>query len=136
MFKHALKIALLAVCLLQPVAAAQAEDGITGFVLSQVADMMNADNPKMVNETTRLERVASEPGPRLVYYYTMLDVSVGSPVLGQARHDLPDYIRGTTCASDQVRMLLKAGVAIGFVYQGVDGVSIANVSVSDAICRG
>ncbi|MDB5854740.1 MAG: hypothetical protein JWR22_2781 [Herminiimonas sp.] len=103
--------------------------------LTKISAQMNRKTPMSVDERTRLDRVSAEPGKHLTYHYTLLDVRSDQISSTDFRAKVTGPMKDRLCSAPSMRGILKSGVSVGYVYQGMDGKPIGGVNFPAGVCN-
>ena len=103
--------------------------------LQYIANSVNKDAPRMLDETTRLDRVFIAPGPVLQYDYTLLaaDEEPDAEVFKQRIREQHDLVK-TLC--EDLADLKEYGAGLRFRYADRANHTILTLEASQADCRG
>lgn len=102
--------------------------------LRQLTQQINRRTPMKVDADTRLDRVNAEPGPRLVYEYTLVGMRSDQVSEAALRKALTPALHERLCAAGDVRGFLRNGVSLSYAYRGSDGKPIGDISFTPDAC--
>jgi hypothetical protein len=102
--------------------------------LRDAALQTNLALPKMVDEATRLDRVAAEPGKRMVFFNTLTAYRSADVDLGRFYTEFAPRIRLNACTNANTRRMLDAGVAMEWTYRGNEGGHVGTVRTTGRDC--
>jgi hypothetical protein len=100
----------------------------------QAAEMLNKSLPKMIDEETKFTSVTPGPGKKLTYHFTL--VSTKSTDLDKQmfteniRKGAVDHV----CTTKESTKILKAGVELCYLYNGVDKKIISDFCIKNSDC--
>jgi GYF domain 2/RDD family len=105
--------------------------------LTQAANGVNANSPRMIDHITRLDGASVGPGPLFTYDYTLTNLSVrllSSATLARLQRRLSAHVRQAVCRAGALAPILRAGTTVRFRYRDRDGRDLVQVSVTEADC--
>jgi hypothetical protein len=105
--------------------------------LTQAANGVNADSPRMIDHITRLDGASVGPGPLFTYEYTLTNMSVrrlSSGTLATLQQRLAAHVRQAVCRAGALAPILRTGTTVRFRYRDRDGRDLVLVSVTRADC--
>jgi hypothetical protein len=102
--------------------------------LVKVSNQMNRKMPMEIDASTRLDKVSSEPGHKLVYHYTLLKASSADIKTVQFATLIKPSLTTRVCGSPEMQGFLKNGVTITYLYRGSDGKPMGGTDVKQLDC--
>jgi len=100
----------------------------------KAAEQMNEQNPVMVSENIRMDRVVAGPGARLTYFYSIPKHSSNDYDHNEFLANIKPGLKEEVCADKDMKFVLGYGAVYVYSYSGNDGVEIARVEVSKDDC--
>jgi hypothetical protein len=107
---------------------------LTDEHLQNAAEHANRDLPKMVDDVTRLDRVAAEPGKRMVFFNTLTSYRTPEVDLARFYSEFAPRIRSSACGNVDTRRMLDGGVTMEWTYKGSDRGHIGSVRATIKDC--
>lgn len=110
-------------------AASQVDD-----LLARISEHMNRRMPQNIDADTRLDRVSSEPGPRFIYHYTLVNVKSDEIGINQFSSAVRSHLAQHLCDSSQVRTFFRHGITVAYIYRSVDGRALGGTAFAPDAC--
>jgi hypothetical protein len=95
--------------------------------MDRVVREINATVPKMVDETTRLDRASAGPGRRLTYDLTLISLKAQDVDRTAWKQSVAPSIRANMSQTKGMHTLLAAGITVASRYSSSDGVLIDEI---------
>jgi len=106
---------------------------IKGF--TDAANEENPTLPRMLDQSTRLDKMTVGPGPRIVYHHTLPEYVSGDLDENLFQMTQRSEVARILCAdTDDVKKSLQYGGIFVYVYSGSDGVEIARFEIDRNDC--
>jgi hypothetical protein len=102
-------------------------------LLRRAANEMNKQMPMMIDANTRIDRVMAFPGPKFVYYDTLVNdtaASIGAADIAAAREKVTPLLKNGICSGEYI----KGGVTVVCHYSGNDGGFIMEIEITPSDC--
>ena len=102
--------------------------------LASVSEHLNRSAPMTLDADTRLDRVTSEPGPRLSYHYTLTSVQSKAFKRAEFQKLIREPLQAKLCGSTEMRGFLMHGVTISYNYLANDGRRLGETRFTASDC--
>jgi hypothetical protein len=99
-------------------------------IISQTAEYLNKDCPKMVDKITRMDSVVSQPGKVFAQYYTLINTDAASVDTASYRGRMTEGITNNIKTNAGLKIFRDAGVTFKYYYRDQDGRPFVFITVT------
>jgi hypothetical protein len=107
---------------------------MTDADLRMIVNQWSKRLPVMLDSDTRADSIVALPGPKLAYYYTLVNYPAGSLSPSAILSVRGPMLKNATCSGTGAYEFIKKGVPIVYHYSGNDGGFVTEVTITPADC--
>lgn len=103
-------------------------------LMSEIASMLNANLPIMVDQETQLDSVIGFPN-EIRYKHTLVNYASEELDVDHFNRSMQPRLRNSVCTTSETRMFINAGLDVSYAYYSNEGNHIAMITISQAACE-